>query len=134
LGNNERLIMTNKTYVVTGATGSVGKVVVKKLKAQGHQVRPVSRSSGVSFDDAAALKRAFSRVDGAFLMIPFDMKTPDLHKRENERRVHRCSQVHDAAETAAVIGRRGQRSGPDGFGLCRLNDRDGREYELRPNR
>jgi short-subunit dehydrogenase len=42
--------MTNKTYVVTGTTGSVGKVVVEKFKAQGHHVRPVSRSAGVSFD------------------------------------------------------------------------------------
>jgi uncharacterized protein YbjT (DUF2867 family) len=59
-------IMTKRTYVVTGATGNVGEVLVGKLKAAGHRVRPVSRSAGVPFDDAAALTRAFSGVDGAF--------------------------------------------------------------------
>jgi len=58
--------MTKRTYVVTGATGNVGEVLVGKLKAAGHRVRPVSRSAGVPFDDAAALTRAFSGVDGAF--------------------------------------------------------------------
>lgn len=90
--------MTNRTYVVTGATGSVGKVVGEKLKAQGHQVRPVSRSAGVSFDDVAALTRAFSGVDGAFLMIPFDMKAPNLHKRENEIGM----KLAEAVKTAGV--------------------------------
>ncbi|SRR5712692_9123063 len=90
--------MTKKIYVVAGATGYVGKVVVEKLKAQGHQVRPVSRSDGVSFDDITALTRAFSGVDGAFLMIPFDMKAPDLHKRENEIGM----KLADAVKTAGV--------------------------------
>jgi uncharacterized protein YbjT (DUF2867 family) len=75
--------MTSRTYVVTGATGAVGRVVVARLKAQGHHVRPVARSAGVSLDDATALARAFSGVDGAFLMIPFAMKAPDLHQRED---------------------------------------------------
>jgi uncharacterized protein YbjT (DUF2867 family) len=74
----------NKTYAVTGATGAVGKELVEKLQAQGHNVRAVSRTAGVSIDDAPSLTRAFSGVDGAFLMIPFDMQAPDLHKRENE--------------------------------------------------
>ncbi len=87
-----------KTYVVTGATGTVGKVVLERLTAQGHQVRPVSRSLGVSFDGAAALARAFSGADGAFLMIPFDMKAPDLHKRENEIGI----KLAEAVKTAGV--------------------------------
>jgi uncharacterized protein YbjT (DUF2867 family) len=90
--------LTHKTYVVTGATGSVGKVVVETLQAQGHHVRPVSRRAGVSFDDAAALTQAFSGVDGAFLMIPFDMKAPDLHKREAEMGM----QLAEAVQTAGV--------------------------------
>ncbi len=76
--------MTNKTYVVTGATGYVGKAVVVNLQARGHQVRSISRSDGVSIDDPVALTRVFSGADSTFLMIPFDMKTPDLHKRESE--------------------------------------------------
>jgi uncharacterized protein YbjT (DUF2867 family) len=73
-----------KTYVVAGTTSQVGRVVVARLKAQGHQIRPVSRSAGVSFDNAAALTRSFAGADGAFLMIPFDIMVLDLHKRENE--------------------------------------------------
>lgn len=76
--------MTTETYVVTGATGAVGKVVMEKLKAQGHEVRPISRGTGVSFDDDDALKQAFFRATGAFVMIPFDMKVADLHKWEDE--------------------------------------------------
>jgi uncharacterized protein YbjT (DUF2867 family) len=76
--------MTNKTYVVTGAAGAVGKVVAERLEAQGYQVRRVSRRDGVSFDDARTLMRAFSGVAGAFLMIPFDMQASDLHQREDE--------------------------------------------------
>jgi len=73
-----------KTFVVVGSTGSVGKVVVERLEAAGHRVRPIARSAGASFDDAAALARAFAGVHGAFLMIPFDMKAPDIHEREKE--------------------------------------------------
>jgi uncharacterized protein YbjT (DUF2867 family) len=76
--------MTEEAYVVTGATGDAGKMVAEKLMAQGHEVRPIARSSGQSFDDHAALKQAFSGSAGAFLMIPFDMKAADLHKWEDE--------------------------------------------------
>ncbi len=93
----------NKTYAVVGATGDVGKVVVEKLEAQGHQVRPISRSAGVSLDDVAALRRAFSRVDGAFLMIPFDIKTPDLHKREHEIGMRLAEAVKEAQVRRVVL-------------------------------
>src|SRR2546423_12493097 len=56
--------MTNKTYVVTGATGAVGKVVAERLDAQGYQVRRISRRDGISSDDATALMRAFSIAAG----------------------------------------------------------------------
>ncbi|HSQ19733.1 MAG TPA: SDR family oxidoreductase [Blastocatellia bacterium] len=62
----------------------MGKVVAEKFKAQGHEVRPISRSLGLSFDDDAALRQAFYGSAGAFLVIPFDMKAPDLHKWEDE--------------------------------------------------
>jgi uncharacterized protein YbjT (DUF2867 family) len=59
-------------------------VVVRRLMAAGHQVRSISRSAGVSLDDAMALKQAFAGADGAFLLIPFDMQAEDLHERERE--------------------------------------------------
>ncbi len=75
---------TKKIYAVTGATGNVGKVVADKLRAQGHQVRAVSRSTGVALDDLPALIQAFSGVDAVFLMIPPEIKASDLRKRQNE--------------------------------------------------
>jgi len=47
------------------------------------RVRPISRSLGLSFDAAAALRRVFYGLGGAFLMVPFDMNAPDLHKWED---------------------------------------------------
>lgn len=59
----EELTMAHKTYAITGATGHVGKVVVERLKSQGHQVRRIARSAGVDVNEALALARAF---EGAF--------------------------------------------------------------------
>jgi uncharacterized protein YbjT (DUF2867 family) len=74
----------DRTYVVVGSMGAVGQAVASSLEALGHRVRAVSRRAGVSIDDAAALKAACLGVDGAFLLIPFDMQAPDLHTREDE--------------------------------------------------
>jgi uncharacterized protein YbjT (DUF2867 family) len=93
----------NKTYAITGAIGYVGKEVVEKLTAQGHRVRPVSRKAGVSIDDAAALTQAFSGVDGALLMIPFDMKAPDLHRREDEIGIALAEAVKNAGVRRVVF-------------------------------
>jgi uncharacterized protein YbjT (DUF2867 family) len=71
-------------YAVTGSTSAVGSVIVRRLLSMGREVRRVSRSEGISMDDAVALHEAFSGVDGAFIMIPFDMQAPDLHQREIE--------------------------------------------------
>jgi uncharacterized protein YbjT (DUF2867 family) len=73
-----------KIFVVTGATGNVGKVVAEQLRAQGHQVRAVARSAGVSLDDLPALIKAFSGADAAFLVIPPEINAPDLRQRQNE--------------------------------------------------
>ncbi|QAU50298.1 NmrA family transcriptional regulator [Bradyrhizobium guangzhouense] len=73
-----------RTFVITGATGSVGRAASARLEAMGHKVRPVARRSGVSFDDPGALDRAFEGVDGAYIMIPFDYAAQDLHGREEE--------------------------------------------------
>ena len=71
-----------KTFTIVGSTSDIGKVVVEQLEDMGH--RRVSRASGISIDNEKALRDAFSRADGAYVMIPFDMKAPDLHKREDE--------------------------------------------------
>lgn len=80
----KRASTDRKTYVVTGATGYVGKAVVSQLEMLGHDVRPISRRAGIAIDDAVALNRAFAGAVGAYLMLPFDVAANDLHAREDE--------------------------------------------------
>ena len=76
--------MAKKIIAVTGATGHVGKVIVQKLREAGHEVRKISRKSGVPDDDLIALTNAFYGADAAFLMLPPDFKTLNLRKRCGE--------------------------------------------------
>jgi len=92
-----------KTYVVVGSMGAVGAAVASRLEALGHRVRPVSRRAGVSIDDATALTGACSGVDGAFLLIPFDMQAPDLHTREDEVGAKRAEAVKAAGVRRVVL-------------------------------
>ncbi len=69
---------------MVGATGDVGTALVGRLAVAGHQVRSISRQAGISLDDEAALGQAFKGVDGAYLMIPFDLQAKDLHARERD--------------------------------------------------
>ncbi|MEI9407979.1 MULTISPECIES: NmrA family NAD(P)-binding protein [Mesorhizobium] len=73
-----------RTVVVVGATSEVGAQVASVLTGQGHAVRGVARGLGVALDDAAALASAFSGADSAYVMIPFDVTAPDLHRFEDE--------------------------------------------------
>ncbi len=73
-----------KTFTMAGATSDIGREVVQRLENMGHNVRKVSRASGISIDNEKALREAFSGSEGAYLVIPFDMQAPDLHKREDE--------------------------------------------------
>ncbi|MBZ9756230.1 NmrA family NAD(P)-binding protein [Mesorhizobium sp. ESP6-5] len=77
-------ISSPRTVVVIGATNEVGKAVAQVLTGQGHIVRGVARSLGVALDDSDALASAFSGADSAYVMIPFDVTAPDLHRFEDE--------------------------------------------------
>lgn len=71
-------------FAITGITGKVGGQVARGLMAQGHKVRAIVRDrakgeewaalgcklSVVSLDDAVAMTKAFSGVEGVFLMTP----------------------------------------------------------------
>ncbi|HEY7610225.1 MAG TPA: NmrA family NAD(P)-binding protein [Alphaproteobacteria bacterium] len=71
-------------YVVTGASGNTGAVVADTLLKAGKPVRVVVRDAAkgetwkkrgaevalATFDDAAALTRAFARASGLYLMTP----------------------------------------------------------------
>jgi uncharacterized protein YbjT (DUF2867 family) len=55
--------------LVTGATGYVGSAVVRRLEADGHEVRPFSRASGGDISDATAVERAMAGVDAAVNLV-----------------------------------------------------------------
>lgn len=85
-------------YVVTGATGNTGSLVAKKLLAQGQKVRVIGRDADRlqplaklgaepfvgDIADAGALTRAFTGAQAVYLMIPPDMRSPDL-RADQER-------------------------------------------------
>ncbi|MDF0663591.1 NmrA family NAD(P)-binding protein [Rhizobium redzepovicii] len=73
-----------RTIVLVGATSDVGVVASARLQQQGHTVRGIARSMGVALSDGDALTRAFTGADSAYLMIPFDVQAPDLHRFERE--------------------------------------------------
>lgn len=72
-----------RKVVVVGATSVVGRVASNNLRAEGHLVRDISRHHGVNLQDRSALIEAFADADTAYLMIPFDVTAPDLHRFEN---------------------------------------------------
>jgi len=79
-------------YVITGATGHIGKVITRKLLSNGQKVRVVGRTEATlkpfmdkgaeafvgSADDAGFLKKAFAGATAVFTMIPPDVTTPDI--------------------------------------------------------
>lgn len=79
------------TYVITGATGHTGKPIALGLLAQDHTVRIISRSAEKAKEltekgailftgdttNVEFLKKAFDGAEAAYVMIPFDMATPD---------------------------------------------------------
>lgn len=95
--------MDKKTIAVTGATGHVGKAIVTRLKQAGHEVRKVSRSSGVPDEDLLALTNAFNGADAVFLMIPADFKAPSLRKRSDELGAKLATAVKAAGVRRAVF-------------------------------
>jgi uncharacterized protein YbjT (DUF2867 family) len=70
----------DKTVLVTGATGNIGRHVVTGLRAQGVTVRSMSRDPGAAdvtgdFTDPDSIAEAADGADAVFLLWPF--LTPD---------------------------------------------------------
>src|SRR5438552_2906431 len=84
MAGESRLSASKRTIVVVGATSEAGRVAARQLTQQGHVVRGVARSLGISLTDAQAVDRAFQGADSAYLMIPFDMGAEDLHQFERQ--------------------------------------------------
>jgi uncharacterized protein YbjT (DUF2867 family) len=64
--------METQQVLVLGATGSIGRRLVARLRAEGHQLKAASRSSQVRFDwtDATTWPAALTDVTRVFVMAP----------------------------------------------------------------
>lgn len=94
---------TKRTIVVVGATSEVGAEVSARLRRAGHAVRGVARSLGVCLDDQRALDAAFSGADSAYVMIPFNVTAPDLHRFEDEVGARLASAIAKAGLNRVVL-------------------------------
>lgn len=84
-------------YVVIGATGKTGHVVVEELLKAGRKVRAVARSVdkleklaaqgaevfAADVQDAESMKRAFTGADAAYIMIPPNFGAADFRKYQD---------------------------------------------------
>jgi uncharacterized protein YbjT (DUF2867 family) len=78
-------------YVITGATGNTGRVIVNELLTRGEKVRAIARNADhlkeetargaeafvAQLGDSEALARAFAGAKAAYLMIPPDIRNQD---------------------------------------------------------
>ena len=101
-------------YAVTGITGKVGGIVARTLLAAGLPVRAVVRDADkgrawaekgcevaiASIADAEGLKKAFSGVDGVFLMTP-----PDFDPEPGFPKTHEAIAAVKAAISASRPGK-----------------------------
>ena len=95
-------------YVIMGATGNTGSVVVEKLLARGAKVRVIGRDAKrldrftqkgaeafvADATDAGALTKAFSGAKAAYTMIPPNIGAPNVRAYQE--------QVNDALVSAIV--------------------------------
>jgi len=101
-------------YVVAGATGRVGGVVVAMLLGRGHEVIAITRdrdradglrAQGVlaahgPLDDRELLTGALRRADGFFALLPEDPFAPDFHGPR-----HRMTEAMTEAVKASGVAR-----------------------------
>ena len=85
---------TDAVHVILGASGNTGSIIANSLLSEGKKVRVVGRDEGrlrrfvrqgaeaftATLSDAAALTKAFSGADAAYLMLP-----PAKSREEQER-------------------------------------------------
>ena len=84
--------MRKQQILVLGATGSVGRRVVARLRAAGHVLKAASRSSPVRFDwtDATTWDAALTDVTSVFVMAPDGVAvSPEFIRRAVDRGVMR---------------------------------------------
>lgn len=113
--------MTTPTILVTGATGTIGRHLVARLRADGAQViaghrggQPVDGvpARAVDFHDPAGLRAAFAGIDRLFLLFPLVPDKLQLARNAIEaaraagvRHVVRSSGAGADAQSPSAIGR-----------------------------
>ena len=88
--------MPMRTIAVHGATGSQSAPVATRLRAAGHEVRPLSRSVGVDLLDRPSLDAAYAGVDTVVLHLPLVY---------DERALVMADNVADAAAAARGVAK-----------------------------
>jgi dihydroflavonol-4-reductase len=89
-------------YLVTGATGFLGKHVASALEAHGHQVAPYSRSQGGDVRDGARVEQAAEGCDGAFHCAGRVSRKPEDAEEMYRVHVQGTKAVLDACRAAGV--------------------------------
>jgi uncharacterized protein YbjT (DUF2867 family) len=94
--NNKSIDMEVPMYVIIGATGNTGSVIVNKLLARGKQVRAVGRKAEHlsqfktaepfvgDITDKKAMNKAFADAEAAYVMIPPNVSVPDFKSYQSE--------------------------------------------------
>lgn len=128
-------------FVVTGATGNTGRVIVNGLLARGEKVRAVARNADHLKEEAAkgaeaftgqlqdsdSLARALEGAKAAYLMIPPDIRNQDYRKYQDQlvesisRAVEKAGLTH-AVVLSSVGGDKPDQTGPV-VGLHNLEQR-----------
>jgi uncharacterized protein YbjT (DUF2867 family) len=86
-------------FIVLGASGNTGKVVAETLLTQKKEVRVVLRDAAkgqawkeagadvsiADVEDGAALKRAFSGAEGAYVLLPPNFRSSQVRVDNNRR-------------------------------------------------
>ncbi len=108
--------MEKETFVVTGATGNIGKVLAEILLGHGKNVRVIGRSEGRlkplvhrgaepfagSLDDAHFLTRAFHNARVVFAMIPPNFTATNFRAYQNQIGEALAAAIRDAGVTHVV--------------------------------
>lgn len=124
----------NETILVTGATGKTGKRITELLRAQGHAVRAVSRSTDIRFDwhDADTWPAALEGVTAIYVVTAslFDPDTLDqlrefgkLAVQNGATRAVMASVPDDGSEEFQVLRNAENALAESGLGLTVLRFR-----------
>jgi uncharacterized protein YbjT (DUF2867 family) len=103
-------------FVVLGATGNTGRVVAETLLSQNKKVRVVVRDvaksqvwreagadvSVADVGDGAALKRAFTDAEGAYVLLPPNFSSTQV-RADNNRRTSTIAEAIEAARVPHVV-------------------------------